>query len=138
MLREIYMDNAATSFPKAPGVSDAMKRYLDAVGANIGRGSYGRCTDAGMTVLNVRESLAKAFGCADACLRMQRGGLCHVYTPHAQAVFAGTDALLIPAGERGASDLARFRAAWPDLRDPCWNPGLSDEQADYRFREATV
>ncbi len=74
MLREIYMDNAATSFPKAPGVSDAMKRYLDAVGANIGRGSYGRCTDAGMTVLNVRESLAKAFGCADARRVIFTGG----------------------------------------------------------------
>ncbi|MBQ9189586.1 MAG: aminotransferase class V-fold PLP-dependent enzyme [Clostridia bacterium] len=65
MLREIYMDNAATSFPKAPGVSDAMKTYLDTVGVNIGRGSYEKCTDAGLTVLDVRMRLADAFGCSD-------------------------------------------------------------------------
>lgn len=65
MLQEIYMDNAATSFPKAEGVSDAMKSYLDSVGVNIGRGSYTRCMDAGMTVLTVRESIANAFGCDD-------------------------------------------------------------------------
>ena len=65
MLPEIYMDNAATSFPKAAGVSDAMKRYLDAVGCNIGRGSYAKSTEAGMIVYEVRERLAKAFGCSD-------------------------------------------------------------------------
>ena len=66
MLPEIYMDNAATSFPKAEGVSDAVKAYLDEVGVNVGRGSYARCTDAGMTVLSVREAVAEAFGCSDA------------------------------------------------------------------------
>lgn len=65
MTREIYMDNAATSFPKAAGVSDAMKRYLDTVGANIGRGSYARSADAAMAVYGVRERLAAAFGCSD-------------------------------------------------------------------------
>ena len=66
MIREIYLDNAATSFPKAEGVSDAMKAYLDTVGVNVGRGSYARCMDSGMTVLSVRESVAAAFGCTDA------------------------------------------------------------------------
>ena len=37
-MNEIYMDNACTSFPKAEGVSDAMKYYLDRVCANAGRG----------------------------------------------------------------------------------------------------
>ena len=36
-MQQIYLDNAATAFPKAPGVSNAMKYYLDAVGANINR-----------------------------------------------------------------------------------------------------
>ncbi len=36
----IYMDNAATSYPKAPKVSDAMKYYIDEVGASINRSSY--------------------------------------------------------------------------------------------------
>ncbi|MBR0081220.1 MAG: aminotransferase class V-fold PLP-dependent enzyme [Clostridia bacterium] len=65
-MREIYLDNAATSFPKAEGVSDAMKAYLDTVGVNVGRGSYARCMDSGMAVLSVREAVAAAFGCTDA------------------------------------------------------------------------
>ena len=31
----IYLDNAATSFPKPQGVSDRMKFYLDCVGGRM-------------------------------------------------------------------------------------------------------
>jgi selenocysteine lyase/cysteine desulfurase len=34
-MNKIYLDNAATSFPKAPGVSDSMKYYIDNIGTNI-------------------------------------------------------------------------------------------------------
>ena len=34
---KVYADNSAGSFPKAPGVSDAIKNFLDNVGCNIGR-----------------------------------------------------------------------------------------------------
>ncbi len=64
-MADIYMDNACTSFPKAEGVSDAVKYYLDKVCANAGRGSYERATEAGMTVLETREKLASMFGCSD-------------------------------------------------------------------------
>ena len=36
-MKAIYLDNGATSFPKAPSVGDAMKYYIDKVGANINR-----------------------------------------------------------------------------------------------------
>ena len=65
MKQMIYMDHAATSFPKAPGVSDTMKRYLDEIGINIGRGSYERSTEAGLLVYEVRERAARLFGCSD-------------------------------------------------------------------------
>ena len=64
-MKEIYLDNAATSFPKAEGVSDRMKDYLDRVGVNIGRASYAKSAEAGMQVITVREKLAEAFGCGD-------------------------------------------------------------------------
>lgn len=53
----IYLDNAATSFPKPPGVSDRMKEYLDQVGANVGRASYGAAQQAGLVTLSLRERL---------------------------------------------------------------------------------
>ena len=43
----IYLDNAATSFPKPEGVSDRMKYYLDCVGANVNRSVYTAAQEAG-------------------------------------------------------------------------------------------
>ena len=57
----IYLDNAATSFPKPEGVSAAMKRYLDEVGATINRSVYGSAQDAGLKTLQLRERLKRLF-----------------------------------------------------------------------------
>lgn len=57
----LYFDNAATSFPKAPGVSDAMKHYLDEVGASINRGVYAAAQEAGLETLCLREKLCDFF-----------------------------------------------------------------------------
>lgn len=57
----IYLDNAATSFPKPEGVSAAMKAYLDQVGATINRSVYGSAQDAGMKTLQLRQRLKSLF-----------------------------------------------------------------------------
>lgn len=60
-MRSIYLDNGATSFPKAPGVAEAMMHYIRDVGANINRGSYAQALDAGTVVLETRRQLARIF-----------------------------------------------------------------------------
>jgi len=60
-LKTIYLDNAATSFPKPEGVSGAMKTYMDQVGATINRSVYANAQDAGLVTLQLRESLARLF-----------------------------------------------------------------------------
>lgn len=60
-MNTIYLDNAATSFPKAPGVGEAMARYINQVGANINRGTYSKAAEAGMTVLDTRTRLKTLF-----------------------------------------------------------------------------
>ena len=57
----IYLDNAATSFPKPEGVSAAMKQYLDQVGATINRSVYGSAQDAGLVTLQLRQRLKRLF-----------------------------------------------------------------------------
>lgn len=61
----IYMDNAATSFPKAPGVAEAVFDYLVNVGASAGRGGHllGRKADA--ILWETRELLADLLGISD-------------------------------------------------------------------------
>ncbi|NLM20950.1 MAG: aminotransferase class V-fold PLP-dependent enzyme [Peptococcaceae bacterium] len=60
-MNRVYFDQAATSFPKAPGVGDAMKYYLENVGANINRGVYSSALSAEEIVLETREALCRLF-----------------------------------------------------------------------------
>ncbi len=101
-LPEIYMDNAATSFPKADGVSDAVKQYLDTVGVNVGRSSYARCTDAGMTVLSVREQVADTFGCSDLRRVIFTGGCTAALNMAIQGYVRPGDSVLISSMEHNA------------------------------------
>ena len=57
----IYLDNAATSFPKPEAVSQAMKTYVDQVGATINRSVYGSAQDAGLVTLQLRHHLKQLF-----------------------------------------------------------------------------
>ncbi|MDO4492336.1 MAG: aminotransferase class V-fold PLP-dependent enzyme [Clostridia bacterium] len=60
-IRTVYLDNSATSFPKAPGVSEAMKLCIDTIGAGVNRSSYRAAQEAGMTVLETRLLLKELF-----------------------------------------------------------------------------
>lgn len=57
----IYFDNAATSWPKPPGVMKAMQYCLKEVGANPGRAGHRMAIQANKLVMETRELLAKLF-----------------------------------------------------------------------------
>lgn len=59
------MDNAATSFPKPPGVVDAMVRFMSEVGANPDRSHHVRSTEASSIASNARSLLARLFNIQD-------------------------------------------------------------------------
>lgn len=60
-VRKVYTDNGSTSFPKAPGVSDVIKTFLDNTAYNINRGSYAGSYDVALEVLKTRQLLAEMF-----------------------------------------------------------------------------
>ncbi len=60
-MNSIYMDNAATSFPKAPGVGTIVKDYIENIGINVKRGTYGNAFSAGEVVFETREMLCQLF-----------------------------------------------------------------------------
>ena len=62
----IYLDNAATTFPKPSQVIEAVERTLRENSANPGRGGHHMSLDAGRMVMECRESLARFFGIMDA------------------------------------------------------------------------
>ena len=57
----IYLDHAATSWPKPREVIDAMADFLERAGGNPGRAGHRLSIEAGRTVYNVREILADFF-----------------------------------------------------------------------------
>ncbi|MGX8678348.1 MAG: aminotransferase class V-fold PLP-dependent enzyme [Sphaerochaetaceae bacterium] len=61
-MKRIYLDNASTSFPKAPGTAEAMFDYLTENGANLNRGEYSDTFSAEEHVNHVRSLLASHFG----------------------------------------------------------------------------
>lgn len=61
-MQRINLDNGSTSYPKAPGVGQAMLDYVEHVGVNIGRGGYEEAYSAAGVVLDTRERLCRLFG----------------------------------------------------------------------------
>ena len=57
----VYLDQAATSFPKPPCVAATMTEYLTHVGANVNRGVYGAAHQAELTALRLRQRLCELF-----------------------------------------------------------------------------
>jgi cysteine desulfurase / selenocysteine lyase len=61
----IYLDHAATSWPKPPEIIKAMADFLEHAGGNPGRSGHRISIEAGRIVYNARESLAELFNAAD-------------------------------------------------------------------------
>ncbi len=61
----VYIDNAATSFPKPPGVTEAMVRYAQELGASAGRGAYAEAVETGRQIAECRSLLNTFFNGQD-------------------------------------------------------------------------
>ena len=57
----IYLDNASTTFPKAPNVASAMAGYITNCGININRGSYSLAYNVEDTIYTMRQRLHTLF-----------------------------------------------------------------------------
>lgn len=58
----VYLDHAATSWPKPPEVFEAMLQAMEDAGANPGRGSHRMAVNASRVLYNARMMLAGLFG----------------------------------------------------------------------------
>ena len=66
MKKLIYLDNAATSFPKPPQVVEAMVHFMNYVGANPGRSGHPLALEAQQIVQTARDNLARLFNIDNA------------------------------------------------------------------------
>lgn len=64
-MKELYFDNAATSWPKPPSVNRSLAVYQSTVGASAGRGAYPRAVASGQILQECRRALAALFNAPD-------------------------------------------------------------------------
>ncbi|WDH82698.1 aminotransferase class V-fold PLP-dependent enzyme [Paenibacillus urinalis] len=57
----VYLDHAATSWPKPESVKEAMVQAMDIAGANPGRGSHQMAVQASRVLFHTRRKLAELF-----------------------------------------------------------------------------
>lgn len=106
--QRIYLDNAATSFPKPPGVYDAVDDYNRRLGAAVGRSAYGEALEVQSTVDRCRKLAAEFLG-AESRERI-------VFT------FNGTDSLnlalygLLRAGDHVVTSVVEHNSVLRPLR----------------------
>lgn len=62
MAARLYLDHAATSFPKPEGVLEAMRAYAERMGASAGRGAYREAMETGEVLADCRRRLARLIG----------------------------------------------------------------------------
>lgn len=61
----IYLDNAATSFPKPDVVMKKMMEYMKNIGATSGRGAYKSAIESDRLIYNCRKMICKIFNGSD-------------------------------------------------------------------------
>lgn len=64
-MRDIYLDNGATTYPKPESVYRAMDQFSREIGGNPGRSGHHRSLEAGREILGAREAMASLLGATD-------------------------------------------------------------------------
>lgn len=132
----IYLDHAATSWPKPPEVLAAMHDFLELAGGNPGRSGHRLSIAAGRIVYDAREAVAELFNADDPLRviftlnathainialhgllrsgdRVVTSGIEHnaVMRPLRGLEAAGVEVVVIPCRRDGSLDLAQAAAA---------------------------
>ena len=127
----IYIDNAATSWPKPHQVKEAMNRFIEEIGANPGRSGHFLSIEAARIIYEAREALSVLFHSKDSS-RI-------VFTLNAtESINLALKGLLKPRDHVITSSMEHNSVMRP-LRDleekgielsiiPCSNEGMMDPQ----------
>jgi cysteine desulfurase family protein len=115
-VRRLYLDNAATSFPKPKAVLEAMVRYAQELGASAGRGGYSEAVATGRLIAECRRRINRlingerpehvifTLNCSDALNIAIKGLIDPSQTNHAICTHIDHNSILRPLNalqERG-------------------------------------
>ena len=126
----IYFDNAATSWPKPPGVAEAIVRYLNDVGANPGRSGHRLSIKAARIVSDVREALACLFGADDPLRIVFTHNVTHALNTARQRIWIATPYFIPDKATMSALRLALLKGLDVRILTPALNDNWFVRNAD--------
>ena len=100
--KRIYLDHAATSFPKPAETGAEMLRYLTEVGSNVGRGGYASAYEAEETLYSLREEVTALFGGTDARNTVFTAGITAALNQLLKGLLRPGDHVLVSSMEHNA------------------------------------
>lgn len=98
----IYLDNAASTWPKPPEVAEAAKTAISDYGANPGRGGHQLARRAEQTITKTRAKLARLFGVKDPNRFLFCFHATHAINQAIQGTLSSEDHVIISGWEHNA------------------------------------
>jgi cysteine desulfurase / selenocysteine lyase len=98
----IYLDNAATSWPKPPEVLKAMTDALERAGGNPGRSGHRLSIAAARVIYDTRETIASFFGASDPLRVIFTGNATHAINLALRGLLKPEDYVITSSVEHNA------------------------------------
>lgn len=102
MNRKIYFDNGSTSWPKAPGVAEAVADLLTHGAFNVNRGNYEGAYEVAGRVLDTRDKLARLFHVEDSRRVIFTPGVTYALNYFIQGFLKAGDHVIVSGIEHNA------------------------------------
>jgi selenocysteine lyase/cysteine desulfurase len=140
-MQRIYLDNAATSFPKAPGMADAVYEYMTNIGSNVGRGTYESAYSAGQVVYETRELLCELMDFDDPLNTVFTSNITHSINILLKGFLKPGDHVIVSSMEHNAvmrplSSLSKYGVEFARVK--CnWNGVLNHADLERHIKKET-
>lgn len=133
-MKQVYFDNAATTFPKPPSVAEAVREAVLRFGGNPGRGGHYFSQKAAEAVYSVREQAAAMFG-AEPENTVFTQNCTHALNLAIKGILRPGDRVIISSMEHNAVARPVYALTKSGIRADVAMVGRSDEETVKNFRE---
>lgn len=122
----IYMDNSATSWPKAPGVANAVLHFMNELGCSLSRTHSDNAYQEEDAICALREDIASLFGYDDADTVFFTQNVTEAVNIFVHGYFKKDDIVITTSHEHNAVERALTCHGVKSVRIPVDENGLSD------------
>lgn len=133
-MKQVYFDNAATTFPKPPSVSESVKTAVERYGGNPGRGGHSFSQNSAAKVFEVRERAANFFAAEPENVVFTQN-CTHALNLAMKGIVRPGDRIVISSMEHNSVARPAYALSKRGVRVDVAMIGKSDDETIKNFRE---